>query len=217
MTNLNTTKIVVMGSKRVGKSALTVRYLTKRFIGEYRSNTDLLYKQTITLDNATSEIEVLDVSRWTNEECFPLEHIRWADAFVVVYSVCDRDSFNDAHNIMGKIQKLKPSNYAPVILLGNKRDLEHARVVGLEAGQEIAVQYGCQFYEVSAAENYVGVCMAFQSLLRETRSIKLNHKNLPRQRKLSMFAVSKMIGAIIGHGKNTAKTNVKKKRPSLSL
>lgn len=154
-----------------------------------------------------------------NEDTVPLEHVRWADGFVVVYNVCDRDSFNDAHNILARLQKLKSSsNYAPpIVLLGNKRDLEHARVVGLEAGQELAGQHGCQFYEVSAAENYVGVCMAFQSLLREVRSTKLNQKNLPRQRKLSMFAVSKMIGAIIGHGKNTAKTNIKKKRPSLSL
>lgn len=33
-----TLHITVMGSSQVGKSALAVRYLTKRFIGEYRSD-----------------------------------------------------------------------------------------------------------------------------------------------------------------------------------
>ena len=32
-------RVAVLGAEEVGKSALTVRYLTKRFIGEYRSDT----------------------------------------------------------------------------------------------------------------------------------------------------------------------------------
>lgn len=32
-------KIAVLGARKVGKSALTVRFLTKRFIGDYRSDT----------------------------------------------------------------------------------------------------------------------------------------------------------------------------------
>lgn len=32
-------RVAMLGSSQVGKSALTVRYLTKRFIGEYRSDT----------------------------------------------------------------------------------------------------------------------------------------------------------------------------------
>uniref|UniRef100_A0A8D8GNM2 small monomeric GTPase n=2 Tax=Culex pipiens TaxID=7175 RepID=A0A8D8GNM2_CULPI len=38
MTNLNKLKVVVIGSSKVGKSAVTVRYLTKRYIGEYSSS-----------------------------------------------------------------------------------------------------------------------------------------------------------------------------------
>ena len=32
-------RVAVLGAEEVGKSALTVRYLTKRYIGEYRSDT----------------------------------------------------------------------------------------------------------------------------------------------------------------------------------
>ena len=31
-------RLIIIGGKQVGKSALTVRYLTKRFIGEYQSH-----------------------------------------------------------------------------------------------------------------------------------------------------------------------------------
>lgn len=58
----------------------------------------------------------------------------------------------------------------PLLLLGNKRDLEHVRQVMVEDGQELALRLRCQFYEVSAADSCVGVRLAFQALIRETRS-----------------------------------------------
>ncbi|KAJ4444420.1 hypothetical protein ANN_06212 [Periplaneta americana] len=55
------------------------------------------------------------------------DHIRWGEAFVVVYSVCDRNSFNDAHDLLDKLGKLKLPSYFTTLLLGNKRDLDHSR------------------------------------------------------------------------------------------
>lgn len=37
--NFGPLRVAVLGGSQVGKSALTVRYLTKRYIGEYRSDT----------------------------------------------------------------------------------------------------------------------------------------------------------------------------------
>lgn len=65
------------------------------------------------------------------------------------------------------------STRLPLILLGNKRDLEHVRQVMLEDGQELALKFRCQFYEVSAAESFVGVRLAFQGLVREARASSL--------------------------------------------
>lgn len=42
-------------------AALTVRYLTGRFIGEYHSNTDLLYNKIIALEAGPTEVEIVDV------------------------------------------------------------------------------------------------------------------------------------------------------------
>nr|XP_027233817.1 uncharacterized protein LOC113825215 [Penaeus vannamei] len=55
-------RVVVLGAEGVGKSALTVRYLTRRYISEYRRSIDLLYRHTVCLDDVTSEVEILDVS-----------------------------------------------------------------------------------------------------------------------------------------------------------
>lgn len=71
----------------------------------------------------------------------------------------------------------------------------------------------CQFYEVSAAENYVGVSLAFQSLMREARAAQ-QLRTLPVRRKTGP-ALSKMIGMVFGRGGD--KGADRKKRPSLSI
>lgn len=86
------------------------------------------------------------------------------------------------------------------------------RQICVDDGQELSLQYGCQFYEVSAAENFAGVSLAFQSLLREARSVQLL-KALPIRRKLGVNSVSKVLGNIFG--KNSK--GDRKKRPSLSI
>lgn len=90
--NVSRVRIAVLGSGNVGKSALTVRYLTRRFIGEYRSNTDLLYRQIVTVNNMPLEVEIVDVSGEA-ETSFPSDQVAWADGCLIVYSVTDRQSF----------------------------------------------------------------------------------------------------------------------------
>lgn len=110
-------------------TALTVRYLTRRFIGEYRSNSDLLYKQTVTLENSgLLDVEIIDVSV-DDDDGFPLEQIQWADACIIVYSITDRLSFDYAVRSLGELRQLQnsPSAY----LVANKADLDHLREVRL--------------------------------------------------------------------------------------
>ncbi|KAG8322009.1 hypothetical protein J6590_032741, partial [Homalodisca vitripennis] len=87
------------------------------------------------------------------------------------------------------------------------------RAVCVDAGQELSLRYSCQYYEVSAAESFAGVSLAFQSLLREARSVQLL-RAMPIRRKLGVNSVSKVLGTIFG--KNNNKRD-RKKRPSLSI
>ncbi|XP_018905214.1 ras-related and estrogen-regulated growth inhibitor [Bemisia tabaci] len=182
-------RIAVLGKINVGKSALTVRYLTRRFIGEYRSNTDLLYRQTVTISNTPVEVEIIDVSGETRD-VFPIEPIQWADGCIVVYSITDKESF---HYAIDALQKLRPVSSAPVILLANKADLDHLRQVDETEGRNIANQNGCPFFEVSVAENSNDIYQAFEVLLNESRCIHPNNAN-----KIRKFSVTKMIGTLIG-------------------
>lgn len=213
MTNLNSSKIkiAVCGLNGVGKSAVTVRYLTKRFIHSYSSLNDFLYKHTVNFeDNVSTEIEILDTCNTIHGYSYD-QITNWADSFLIIYSIVDRESFHEAERILKQLSKLKLPSYYTSLLLGNKSDLEHSRTVPVEEAQNLCLIYNCQFYEVSAAESYSGVHLAFQSLLKEARSVNIQ-KSLPIRRKIGVNSVSKALGNIFGKNSKTDR-----KRPSLSI
>lgn len=109
-------------------TALTVRYLTRRYIGEYSSETDLLYCQTISMENGLLDLVIVDVSPdKTSDNEFPVEQIMWSDACLIVYSITDRDSLKYASR---SLTNLKSLQNAPIAhLIGNKCDLDHLREV----------------------------------------------------------------------------------------
>ena len=63
----------------------------------------------------------------------PERYLKWANAFVVVYSIVCRGSFDEASrylDIVSKYQRLS-GNDGPVALVGNKADLERYRFIEL--------------------------------------------------------------------------------------
>ncbi|XP_052867967.1 ras-related and estrogen-regulated growth inhibitor-like protein [Anopheles cruzii] len=186
-TNVPRVRIAVLGNVNVGKSALTVRYLTRRFIGEYSSNTDLLYKQTVTLDSGVLDVEIVDISA-ENDNGFPVEQIQWADACLIVYSITERTSYEYAKRSLAELRQLQnaPSAY----LVGNKLDLDHLREVQETEGASLAASHAIGFCEVSVADNSPALYKAFERLLAESRARPVK----PRK-----FSVSKMFGTLIGN------------------
>ena len=72
-----------------------------------------------------------------------------ADAVFVVYSVENKESFDDVDKWLGEADKYVDKKI-PRILLANKDDLVDERVVTSEMGAQLAAQRGIKFYETSA-------------------------------------------------------------------
>lgn len=95
---------------------------------------------------------------------------------MLVYSICDRASFNTVTRLTQSIKAAKDYlglEKVPIAIVGNKRDLHHRRTVLSEEGRLLALASDCQFYEVSAAENYHGVLMVFHGLVKRVREFRL--------------------------------------------
>ena len=85
-----------------------------------------------------------------------MRYLRWADGFMVVYSITDRNSFDKARAYMVTVAEyLKTSSRdCPVALIGNKIDLERYRVISKADGQTLATEFEATFYECTAAEEF---------------------------------------------------------------
>lgn len=109
----------------------------------------------------------------------------WADCFLFVYSITDRNSFEEIINLKKQVENVRRSTNISGILVGNKLDLLHDRQVPVSDASELADEIGCKFYEVSAADwtQVADIDVMFQDLFREYRRAKMAREG--RQRKTS--------------------------------
>ena len=75
-----------------------------------------------------------------------------------------KESFNDISKWINKIRELQHNKDFPIILIGNKIDLENERVINKEQGDKVAKDYKFDFYETSAKTGK-NVKEAFQHLI----------------------------------------------------
>uniref|UniRef100_A0A3Q1FWE9 small monomeric GTPase n=1 Tax=Acanthochromis polyacanthus TaxID=80966 RepID=A0A3Q1FWE9_9TELE len=130
-------KLLILGAQNTGKTALCVRFITKRFIGEYDHKKEVTYRCSRAVDQETVDLEILDVA--CKSSVASLESsIRWADGFLLLYSITQRRSFLEVPRLKTLIDKTKHSLIVPTVLVANKADLEIGREVTTEEGQRLA-------------------------------------------------------------------------------
>ena len=88
------------------------------------------------------------------------------DGFMFVYSITNQSTFNDIASLYDQVCSVKGEDDVPVLLVGNKCDLDEERVVGTDQGVNLARQWGrhCFFMEVSAKAR-INVTEAFYQLV----------------------------------------------------
>ncbi|XP_050825555.1 ras-related and estrogen-regulated growth inhibitor-like protein [Gopherus flavomarginatus] len=198
---MNELKLAVLGSRGAGKSALTVRFLTRRFIGEYASNSECIYTKHFCLDGRQMNLEIYDPCSQPRQGKLSLtDELHWADGFVIVYDISDRASFAFAKALLYRIRDshlaaCKRVVESAVFLVGNKQDLCHLREVGWDEGQKLAMDNKCQFCELSAAEHCQEVMTMFTKVLRTIiTNFKLKEKRRPSGSKSMAKLINNMFG-----------------------
>ena len=78
-------------------------------------------------------------------------YMKNGQGFVLVYSITAQSTFNDLQDLREQILRVKDTDDVPLVLVGNKCDLEDERVVGKDQGMNLARQFNnCSFLESSA-------------------------------------------------------------------
>lgn len=70
------------------------------------------------------------------------QYMRTGEGFLLIYSITSRQSFEEIMTFQQQILRVKDKDYFPIIVVGNKCDLEKERVVSQE-GLSFPSRFSC--------------------------------------------------------------------------
>jgi small GTP-binding protein len=146
--NIQKIRVCVLGKGMVGKSSITYRYINYNTPKTHDPTIEDKYKTLIDIDGHSCEIEILDTAGQDDYQTMIDTWINFGEAFLLVFSITDRESFLELNKKQIKISKLKGN--VPVILIGNKVDLANQRTVSRVEAEELAKSWGADYIETSA-------------------------------------------------------------------
>ncbi|KAI0889220.1 ras-domain-containing protein [Annulohypoxylon moriforme] len=173
-------KLVVVGGGGVGKSCLTIQLIQSHFVDEYDPTIEDSYRKQCVIDDEVALLDVLDTAGQEEYSAMREQYMRTGEGFLLVYSITSDQSFEEIRTFQQQILRVKdkdPTDYFPMVVVGNKCDLESEREVPRQDGEALAKQFGCPFVETSA-KTRTNVDKAFFDLVREIRHYNRNMQGL---------------------------------------
>jgi len=147
-------RVAVVGAGGVGKSALTVRFVRGVFVKTYDPTIEDSYRKQIEVDKKARMLDIMDTAGQEEYSALRDQFLQASEGFVLVYSIAKSTSFEAVAKLRQQILRIKEdAGEVPIMLVGNKVDLEGEREVTTERGYKTAEKWGAGFIEVSAKTN----------------------------------------------------------------
>lgn len=157
----------MLGEGGVGKTAFSVRLFWDKFVVEYDPTIEDAYKKEYKIDNKEIVIEIIDTAGQEEySSALQDKFIRSGEGFLCVYSITSMQTFKKIKDLRERITWTLDNDNVPMVLIGNKSDLEEQREVSREQGEALAKEFKCPFFEASA-KNAVNVADAVEMLIWE--------------------------------------------------
>ena len=93
--------------------------------------------------------------------------MKQGDGFLLVFSIANMNSFYELSALREQIIRIKDDDDIPIVVVGNKCDLEEDRVVTKGRAFQLAQQWGSKPYYETSARRRVNVDEAFHNLCRQ--------------------------------------------------
>ncbi|XP_069938821.1 ras-related protein M-Ras isoform X4 [Cherax quadricarinatus] len=104
---LLTFKLVVVGDGGVGKSALTIQFFQRLFVTDYDPTIEDSYIQHTEVDAQWCILDVLDTAGQEEFSAMREQYMRKGDGFMLVYSVTDKQSYENIPHFYTQILRVK--------------------------------------------------------------------------------------------------------------
>src|SRR3990167_6872110 len=143
-------KFGVFGSNGVGKTLYAMKFGKCEINHDLELLSDGMYTQEIDHQGGKIMVEVCDIGGGDRFSAIRNLYLTASEGFILMYSVTNRYSFSALTSLIEWVASIKEVENTPLVIVGNKCDLEEDRVVSTEEGLRYAEKYHSPFYETSA-------------------------------------------------------------------
>ena len=182
-------RLSILGDSKTGKSSIINRYLGNEFSEDMISNIGIDKQELLMTMKDGNEMKIIiwDTAGQERFHSISSTTIKNSQGIIVCFAINDRDSFN---NVLQWLQDIRDvSSKIPIVLFGNKCDLEDKRKVTKGEAEDFAANHELTYFETSAKEN-INLKEGFEHIIDSAykRSggvdgVKLNNQNKAKKNK----------------------------------
>ena len=143
--------LFALGNSTVGKTSIILRFCKEEFLETYITTVGIDYlAKDVTLPDNNKKIKICfyDTAGEEKYKAIAFNLIKSADGILLMYDITSMKSFESISEWIKSILTIKGEDF-PIMLIGNKSDLEENREVDKEDGENEAKQNNLHFYETS--------------------------------------------------------------------
>ncbi|XP_052777653.1 ras-related protein Rap-2b-like [Mya arenaria] len=180
-------RVVVMGTAGVGKSSIISKFMHDKFTESHKETIEELHRHRMQFESVSVDIDILDTAGSHQFPAMRKLAIATGDAFLLVFSVNDPESFETVKNLRDEIRLQKQTGQYSIVVVANKTDLDadesHSHAV---TESVVCMDWEEKFVNTSAktGDNIDIVFQALENKIRER--ITLAEKRLTFIRRISM-------------------------------
>jgi small GTP-binding protein len=140
-------KAVLVGDGAVGKTSIRRNYLGKGFITSHLATIGVDFAQKyVNIDNHTVRLVIWDLAGQTGFERVRKHYYQGCSALILVYSVVDRETFDNM--TWWLVEAFKYNNsIPPTLILGNKIDLRNDHLLRHEVSTKEGLEFKDKFID----------------------------------------------------------------------
>ncbi|KEZ43053.1 hypothetical protein SAPIO_CDS5131 [Scedosporium apiospermum] len=133
--------IVVLGA---------AQFVHNEWIESYDPTIEDTYRTHINVDNRQVVLEILDTAGTEQFVAMRDLYMKTGQGFLLVFSITSNSSLGELAQLREEIIRIKDDENVPIVIVGNKADLEDQRAVPRARAFSISQQWGAPYYEASA-------------------------------------------------------------------
>ncbi|EER41310.1 RAS small monomeric GTPase [Histoplasma capsulatum var. duboisii H88] len=159
--------IVVLGAGGVGKSCLTAQFVQNVWIESYDPTIEDSYRKLIEVDGRQCILEILDTAGTEQFTAMRELYMKQGQGFLLVFSITSASSLSELAELREQIIRIKDDDNVPIVIVGNKSDLEEDRAVSRSRAFALSQQWGNSPYYETSARRRANVNEVFIDLCRQ--------------------------------------------------